>query len=259
LVNAVVNVVDNSVVANHDGRVPPAGVQKRTERTTRLDRAKILSAALAVADRNGLDGMTMRMVGAELEADPTAIYRHFPSKDDLISAMADQLFSEVGRGPFVGDWRVRLVQGLRSVRAVYRSHSAIIEVLVNRPEDSASLVALNELTIGCLREAGLDNRQVGQFHQLLVSFVVGTGVHEASWGDPSDDARAAGRRAYAALDPAHFPNGVAGDGDLFPPEDEVFDFAVELLVDAVAATGRRNRRARKNAGSPPATPEENRR
>jgi AcrR family transcriptional regulator len=252
----VVNAVDNGVASDHDGGVPAAGVQKRSERTTRLDTGKILSAALAVADRNGLAGMTMRMVGAELEADPTAIYRYFPSKDDLVAAMADQLFSEVGRGPFAGDWRDRLVQGLRSVRAVYRSHPAIIEVLVNQAEDSASLVELNERLIGCLIEAGLDDRQVGRFHQLLVSFVVGTGVHEAAWGDPSDEARAAGRRAYAALDPARFPNGVAVAGQLFPPEDEVFDFAVELLVDAVAVTGRRSRRARKNAGSPPATPEE---
>ena len=61
---------------------------RRGNGNARLDADKILTAALAIADRHGLSGMTLRMVGAELGADPTSIYRHFASKEALVAAMA---------------------------------------------------------------------------------------------------------------------------------------------------------------------------
>jgi ketosteroid isomerase-like protein len=75
--------------------------------------------------------------------------------------------------------------------------------------------------------------QAGLFHQMLASYVIGTGVLEASWGGPDDGAREAARRAYSALDPRQFPNCVAVAGSMFPESDDVLDFAIEVLLDAV--------------------------
>ena len=125
------------------------------ERTARS--GKILTAALAVADRHGLSGLTLRMVGAELGADPTAIYRHFTSKDSLVVAMGDRLFGEVVAAEYPADWRERFVALMpRFPQDVYRAHPTLVDVLANQPEESPSLVAINELSIGCLVEAGLD-------------------------------------------------------------------------------------------------------
>jgi AcrR family transcriptional regulator len=227
--------------------MPKGAKAKSRQETPRLDGDKIVAAALAVADREGLAGTTMRLVGAELGADPTAVYRHFASKDDLVAAMADRLFGEVTLAPLPDHWRPRLGHVLRAARAVYSAHPAIIEVLANQPEESDSIVAINEIVIGCLLDAGLDDTDVGLFHQVLVSFVIGTGLHEASWGSSSADARAASRRAYAALDPRHFPRAASAASLLFPPEDDVFDFAIELLLDAIEAASRRVARARRRA------------
>jgi AcrR family transcriptional regulator len=224
----------------------PKGVRSRSE-APRLDRDKIVAAALAVADREGLAGTTMRLVGAELGADPTAVYRHFASKDDLVAAVADRLFGEITIVPLPDGWRPRLAHVLRAARSVYSAHPAIIEVLANQSEESDSIVAINEVVIGCLRAAGLDDADIGLFHQVLVSYVIGTGLHEASWGSSSDDARAASRRAYAALDPKHFPHAASAASQLFPPEDDTFEFAIELLLDAIEAASRRVARARRRA------------
>jgi TetR/AcrR family tetracycline transcriptional repressor len=206
----------------------------------RLDADRILAAAIAVADVHGLEGTTMRMVGAELGADPTAVYRYFASKDELIAAMADRLFADVARIPTGGDWRERLVTGLRSARAVYRAHPAIIPVLANQPEDSSGLLQLNEVAIGCLREAGLDPEQVGLYLQLLSTFIVGTGMLEAAWGTDGTDDRPASRRALGALDPDAFPNCTAVAHALFPDADTTFDAGLDLLVGTIEALGRRN-------------------
>jgi AcrR family transcriptional regulator len=227
VVSDVVNVIDNLTDNVHDASVP------RGNTSARLDPDKILTAALAVADRNGLSGLTLRMVGAELGADPTAIYRHFASKEALVVAMADRLFGEVVAAEYPGDWRQRFVALMRAAHDVYRSNPTIVDVLANQPEESPSLVAINELSISCLVEAGLDATRAGLFHQLLASYVIGTGVLEASWEGFGDGAREAARRAYSALDPRQFPNCVAVAGSMFPDAEDVLDFATGILLDAV--------------------------
>jgi AcrR family transcriptional regulator len=216
----------------------------------RLDPDKILTAALAVADRHGLSGMTLRMVGAELGADPTAIYRHFSNKEALVAAMADRLFGEVVAAEYPTDWRQRFVALMRAARAVYRAHPTIVDVLANQHEESPSLLAINELSVGCLLEAGLDPVRAGLFHQVLASYVIGTGMLEGSWQAFGADSRAASRRAYSALDPRQFPNCVAIAGEMFPEADDVLDFAIEIILDAVTRAAGQPERAKQPTARP---------
>jgi len=209
----------------------------RAPETQRLDPERIIGAALAVADRDGLSGVTLRKVGAQLGADPTAVYRHFASKDHLVAAMADRLFGGVIEVELPSDWRGRLEAVLRSGRDLYRRHSAIVEVLAGRDESSPALARVNEQIIDCLDSAGLDEADVGRFHQVLASLAIGAGVHEAGWISDGDD-RAATRRAYLALDPREFPLCTALAPHLFPPGDEVFDLMLGIFLDAVEARAR---------------------
>ena len=78
----------------------------RPARTPRgsLSRDKVLAAALELA-RGGLDAVSMRALGARLGADPTAVYRYFRTKDELLDAMADAVVAgdrpvpQTGRRP----------------------------------------------------------------------------------------------------------------------------------------------------------------
>jgi AcrR family transcriptional regulator len=205
----------------------------RGNASARLDPDKILTAALVVADRHGLSGMTLRMVGAELGADPTAIYRHFSNKEALVVAMADRLFGEVVAAEYPADWRQRFVALMRAARDVYRAHPTIVDVLANQREETPSLLAINELSVGCLLEAGLDPVRAGLFHQVLASYVIGTGMLEGSWAAFGANSREVSRRHYSALDPRQYPNCVAIAGSMFPEADDVLDFAIEMILDAV--------------------------
>jgi AcrR family transcriptional regulator len=206
---------------------------------SRLDPDKILTAALSVADRHGLSGMTLRMVGAELGADPTAIYRHFSSKEALVAAIGDRLFGEVVADELAEDWRQRLSALLRAARGVYRAHPALVEVLANQPEESDNLLAINEVGVGCLAAAGLDQRQIGLFHHVGAALVIGSGIVDAAWdASPAGD-REATRRAYSALDPARYPSATSAAPSLFPDGDEAFDLALEMLLDAITKAAAR--------------------
>ena len=241
-----VNAVDNSDDMRDSPPMPRRGKGDTTTATTRLDPDKIVVAALAVADRDGLSGTTLRKVGAELGVDPTAVYRHFDSKDDLVAAMAERLFNEVVEGEMPTDWRPRLEYLFWAGREIYRSHAAIVDVLAVHPEDTASLVAINEIGLAALRDAGLDDADAARFHQVLVAYTLGSGIVSSGWDDKQSE-RDATRRAYAALDPAQFPAGSSMARHLFPPGDEWFALGFGILLDAIEAraattTSKRTRR-----------------
>src|SRR5262245_54171418 len=185
--------VTATMTGRHDG------LMARPTTTIRLDADKIVTAALAVAERHGLSGTTLRMVGAELGADPTAIYRHFESKEALVTAMANRLFGEIARREIPGDWRQRLAGLLRASRALYRTNPTLVDVLANQPEESDSVLALNEMIVECLAEAGLDHAQIGMFHQVMGSYVIGSALLDAAWDHPDGGTREASRGAYSAL------------------------------------------------------------
>jgi TetR/AcrR family tetracycline transcriptional repressor len=61
-----------------------------------LRRADVVAGALDLLDAEGLEGLTMRRLGARLNVQGGALYRHFPSKEALLDAMAEQLMAGVG-------------------------------------------------------------------------------------------------------------------------------------------------------------------
>ena len=62
----------------------------------RLSRERVVCAAIELADEGGLEALTMRTLAEKLEVAPMALYRHVADKDDLIDAMVDAVFTEIG-------------------------------------------------------------------------------------------------------------------------------------------------------------------
>ena len=69
----------------------------QTERRAPLTRERILEAGVALADRGGLDNLSMRKLGQELGVDAMAIYRHVKGKDDLLDGVAEVVIGEIER------------------------------------------------------------------------------------------------------------------------------------------------------------------
>jgi len=208
--------------------------QRRTP--VRLDRDIILAAAQAVADRDGAKGLTLRRVGAELGADPTALYRHFRSKDELMVAMADRLFGGIPDAAPGMTWRENLRDLMLAARGVYHAHPAFVEALANQPDTTPNLSRIAERSLSAMLEAGLSPSDAALFDQLMVTFVAGTSVCEVSWEETeAADWRATTRRWYAALPPDDYPNCTQIAHELYPDPDVVFLAGVEILLDAIEA------------------------
>lgn len=220
----------------------------------RLDRELILDAAQAIADREGLSKMTMRRIGAELGADPTAVYRHFRDKNELLVQLADRLF---GIGPDLDPalgWRETMKIEMRYGLNRYRRHPDLALLLAVQPDDTPSLERIADREIGLLLRAGLTLEQATAFFQIIENHVVGTGLYY-SLVESSADRRIADpeamRRAYALLPADEFPHAVEASPYLFPDFDESFDRASDLILDAIERTAEANPRP-----SVPSTPDD---
>ncbi|TMB85848.1 MAG: TetR/AcrR family transcriptional regulator [Chloroflexi bacterium] len=205
----------------------------------RLDRTTILDAAERIADGDGASGLTMRRVGAEIGADPTAVYRHFRDKNELLAALADRLFGQMLEATdWSGSWQDRLRSTMRRGHELYRTHPGFANVLAESSDVSPNLIRIAENALNLLLDAGLSPADAALFFHVLTNTVVGTGLFHAA-NDDMFDATASDtlRREYAALPPDAFPACVATAPHLYHDPNEVFDLNIEILIAAIEARG----------------------
>jgi AcrR family transcriptional regulator len=214
---------------------------KKTVEPQRLTRDRIVDEALALVDREGADALTLRNLGAALGVDPTAVYRHFRDKDEILLAMADRLFGEMADGirPH-DDWRDVLRDNAWKARRVYLSHPGLARILSVSPEVLGNHERIAEALLGALRASGLSLEDAAFAYHANVNYVSGVSSLDSAMPG-SDTGYDSWRRAYGSLDSTEFPNCVAAAPHLFPDDDEQFEFGLELLIEAIAAraSGRR--------------------
>jgi AcrR family transcriptional regulator len=204
-------------------------------RNVRLDRDVIVRAAQRVLDEDGLAGLTVRRIGTELGADPTAIYRHFRGKDELIVELADRLFVSVPAPDPSLPWQARVRQMLHEALDLYRTNPGFALQLSVQPDDTPGLQRIAENVLGALAEAGLGPRERAIVYQLITNYAVGSGlfISQLTLDDWGPETIPATRRVYAALPPDKYPHCVESAPHLWPDQDEVYDLGVEMLIAAI--------------------------
>ena len=89
----------------------------------RLSRAAVVERGLAIGDEDGLEAVTIRRLAAELGVTPMALYWHFRNKDELMTGLADAVWSELDvRVDPQADWPLQLRGLLESLVGILRRH-----------------------------------------------------------------------------------------------------------------------------------------
>jgi AcrR family transcriptional regulator len=129
---------------------PPADTN--LGRPAELDRAQITTAAVDVAEADGLAAVTMRRVAAELGTASASLYRHLATRDDLVDLMVDRAFERYGPAPRTGDWRADTVaEQLHRLRYL-REHPWLLDAVLDRPPVGPAVLAMVEHALGLLAD-----------------------------------------------------------------------------------------------------------
>lgn len=120
-----------------------------------LTRERILACAVAMADRDGLDAVTLRRIAGELGVHVTSLYNHVPTRDAITDGIVDTLLDQAHLPTTQVDWEewVRSFFTVMSDMAV--KHSGAFAALSRRPVQGPRAAASFEVALAAFSRVGL--------------------------------------------------------------------------------------------------------
>ncbi|GHE85861.1 transcriptional regulator [Streptomyces spiralis] len=232
-------------------RERPARTRAAVARTP-LSRERIVEAAFTVLDRQGLDGLSMRQVAAELGVTVSALYAHVSSKDDLLELMYTRLFDgfELPR-PDPDRWQEQVRDYARAGRRRLLSHRDMARISMAHVPFTAELLPYVESLLAIFRTAGLPDRIAAEAGDLISTYIDGFVLEEGMWrdraaeqsGEDTSLARPDWREMaeemqdyFASLPAQDFPHLRALAGMMVTDSsDERFDIGLEIILRGLAS------------------------
>jgi AcrR family transcriptional regulator len=187
-----------------------------------LSRERIAATALELIDANGLTGLSMRKLGAELGVEAMSLYHYITNKNDLLDAVADHLYGEIELPVSIDpqDWETAIRLGLRSFHDVLLEHEAALELFASRQIRSERSVQVLHWAHERFVAVGLSVEEAHKALHMGVSFVMGHAVNETGTGS----VRPANAVDVSAEMDAYFRHIES------VTSDELFDAGLDLVV-----------------------------
>lgn len=212
----------------------------------RLSRQRVLAAAIAYADASGLEALTMRTLAELLEVAPMTLYSHVANKDDLVDAMVDAVFGEIGVPAGGGDWQAAMRRRAIAVRDALARHRWAIGLMESRRKPGPANLRHHDAVIGRLRAAGFDIAMAAHAYSLLDSYIYGFALTNMSLPfDSTVGLAEAAQTILEAQSAREFPNlaEFVSEHAMQPGYDhgDEFEYGLEIILDGLgrarAATG----------------------
>jgi len=150
-------------------------------RNRTLTKADFVEVATKYVDENGLNALTMRVLGDLLGVDATACYRHFRSKGALLAAMVDALFLAIlAAVPDSGSPRERIEAQMMASRREMVAHPQLAAAIAVSEGDTPAALVLMKSAIANLEAMGLSGTNLVQGYQTIESYAIGSSIFDLS-------------------------------------------------------------------------------
>jgi AcrR family transcriptional regulator len=201
----------------------------RSQARVPLTRARVLDAALKLADAGGIDGLSMRKLGQALGVEAMALYYHFANKERVVDGIVDLVFAEIELPQAGADWKAAMRRRAISVRDALARHRWAIGLMESRTHPGPANLRHHDAVIGCLRAAGFDMAAAATAYSLLDAYIYGFALTKMNL--PFDTTTDIAEMAESMLEP--FPAGEYPNLAAFITEHAMkpgYDFADEFEV-----------------------------
>jgi AcrR family transcriptional regulator len=150
----------------------------RTPRRAPLSRERALTAAIALADADGIEALTMRKLATALGVEAMSLYHHVANKSDILDGMVDLVFAEIDLPVEATDWTTAMRQRAQSLRATLLRHPWAIGIMESRSAPGPATLRHHDAVIGCCRRAGFSVEMSAHAFSLLDSYIYGFVLQE---------------------------------------------------------------------------------
>ena len=212
--------------------------RNETATRERLSREGLAAGALELADREGIDAVTIRRLATQNSVTPMALYWHFADKDAVLDGIAERVYADVVLPePTSERWDIQLRAALLAVLAAVRPHPLVAELLEPRVMKSEAGLVLAERVIGMLRAAGFSTEAASQTAAFLLCSIVTLVTSEPGKSSPlegeaKDELVRTKKAQLESLDPKRFPS-LLESAQFFlycDDEEDYFRRGIDFLV-----------------------------
>jgi AcrR family transcriptional regulator len=205
-----------------------------------LTHDRILTSAMELADRDGLDALTMRRLAKSLGVEAMSLYYHVANKDELLDGMVDLVFAEVELPSHDVDWRTAMRQRANSQRQAMLRHPWAISVMESRTSPGPFTLRHHDAVLGRCRAAGFSVEMSAHAFSLIDSFIYGFVLQEITLPFTDDNVEEMVDQMIAHLPQEEYPHlteltveHVSQAGYSYGAE---FDFGLEIILAGLEAT-----------------------
>lgn len=127
---------------------------EQPQRRVRLNRKRVLDAAVVLADEVGIDALSMRRLAQELGVVPMALYKHVADKEDLLDGMVDVIVGQIDPPSPGTDWKTTIRQRVLAARSTFLRHRWARQAIETRTTRTPAVLDYMESFIGTFLDGG---------------------------------------------------------------------------------------------------------
>jgi len=214
-------------------------VRARPARRAPLSKERLLRAAVRLADKGGIQSLSMRKLGQEVGVEAMSLYNHVRDKEDILDGVVDVVVGEIEIPSAGEDWKASLRQLVMSARTVLLRHPWAPRVIESRITPSPALFRYFESVLGILRAGGFSTDMAHHALHVMGSRVLGFTQElfdDSEERGPSSEEAAllAGQMAKEFPHMTEMAMAVSHEGGLGGCDDDVeFALALDLILDGL--------------------------
>jgi AcrR family transcriptional regulator len=203
-----------------------------------LNRERVLRAALVLADRDGIESLTMRKIGQELQVEAMSLYNHIANKDDILDGIVDLVFSEIALPSDRTDWKTAMRQRAISARDVLLRHPWATSLMQSRTKPGPATLRHHDAVIGRLREAGFTIDMAAHAFSVLDGYIYGFALQQMNLPyHTSEESAEIAENILRQLPADEYPHlaEMIIEHAMKPGYDyaEEFEFGLDLILDGL--------------------------
>jgi AcrR family transcriptional regulator len=213
---------------------PNSGARRRAP----LSKERVLRAAIELADKEGIESLTMRRLGQQLGVEAMSLYKHVANKDDILDGITELIVSEIDLPPTDVEWKAAMRRRALSTREVLTRHPWATRVMESRTNPGPATLRYFDSVIASLRTGGFPVALAAHAFSVLDSYIFGFVVQQTSLPfDSSEELTDVTTDILEQMSTDQFPHltEMAVEHILQPGYDHAdeFEFGLDLIIDAL--------------------------
>jgi AcrR family transcriptional regulator len=152
----------------------------KTETRPQLNRQIVLQTALELADREGIDALTMRKLAQELRVEAMSLYHHIANKVELLDGMIDLVFAQIDLPTQEDNWKIAMRDRAISALKVLIAHPWAVGLMESGTAPGPANLRHHNAVLACLRVNGFSVAATAHAYSLLDSYIYGFALQQTN-------------------------------------------------------------------------------